>query len=166
MACAPRWLVKMKEQYIFTFRAFLLHIILFIHSLVLYMCGQMSTWHSGTTKWLKALQCATSASLMNFSFHEIYIKALITQFCCALALPKRSCFCLGTALSIVKIHLLLNRFGESCNQVVCNRCSKVAAWVRKRHSEGDRGRERHLFFPLLPLFFLVYGFSWRFYIWK
>uniref|UniRef100_A0A7N9AU27 Transmembrane protein 131 n=1 Tax=Mastacembelus armatus TaxID=205130 RepID=A0A7N9AU27_9TELE len=38
--------------------------------------------------------------------------ALIAQFCYLLPLPKKSCFSLGTALSIVKIHLLLNRFGE------------------------------------------------------
>lgn len=56
-------------------------------------------------------------------FHEIHIKARMTLFCCVWTPPKTSCFSLGTASSIVKIHLLLNWFGELCL------CPK-SRWVR------------------------------------
>lgn len=56
---------------------------------------------------------ATSALMMNFSFHEIYMKAVVTLLCISSA--KEELLLFEDTLSIVKIHLLLNRFGESHN---------------------------------------------------
>lgn len=74
---------------------------------------------------------ATSALLMNFSFHAICIKA-----------KKTSCLYLGTALSLVKIHLLSNRFGELRDGASFTRFSKVVVIVRGViHTKGDTKRE-------------------------
>lgn len=79
----------------------------------------------------EALLSATSALLMNFSFHAICIKA-----------KKTSCLYLGTALSLVKIHLLSNRFGELRDGVSFTRFSKLVVIVSGViHTKGDTKRE-------------------------
>lgn len=84
---------------------------------------------------------ATSALLMNFSFHAICIKA-----------KKTSCLYLGTALSLVKIHLLSNRFGELRDGASFTRFSKVVVIVRGViHTKGDTKRE--------VVFLLLFFFS-------
>lgn len=85
---------------------------------------------------------ATSALLMNFSFHAICIKA-----------KKTSCLYLGTALSLVKIHLLSNRFGELCDGASFTQFSKLVVIVRGViHTKGDTKRE----VVFLLLFFLPF----------
>lgn len=86
---------------------------------------------------------ATSALLMNFSFHAICIKA-----------KKTSCLYLGTGFSLVKIHLLSNRFGELRDGASFTRFSKLVVIIRGViHTKGDTKREM-VFFVVVGVFCL------------
>lgn len=94
-------------------------------------------------------ECHVSIPDAALFLHEFYIQAPITHFCCTLHLPKRSCYCLGPALSIVTVHLLLNRFGESHNRAGRNSCSEVDARIRGTHQPKEPPGEVLLLFQWL-----------------